>query len=107
MRDLLEKTLIATAVILAGTLAAKAQIPQPNPPSTQAEPGRKPPAAPPQGAQQPPGGSGADLSHSQGVVAPPDTRDPAVKTPNPPVSPKTPVIPPPGTPGGRQDIEPK
>ncbi|HUB96186.1 MAG TPA: hypothetical protein VL993_09730 [Stellaceae bacterium] len=45
------------------------------------------------------------LSRSGGVITPPDVNDPNVK--EPPPAGNTPVIPPPGTPGGNQDIQPK
>jgi hypothetical protein len=109
MTDSLEKTLIASAVILAGTLAASAQVTPPNPPSTEAAPEQQPSPPTPrrQHPPQPQEGQESDLSRSQGVLTPPQTGDPVVKTPDRSVVPSTPVIPPPGTPGGRQDIEPK
>lgn len=107
MTDSLEKMLIASAMILGGTLAASAQVTPPNPPSTQAAPEqpRSPPT--PRQHQSPPQRQEGELSRSQGVLTPPETGDPVVKTPDQSVTPSTPVIPPPGTPGGRQDIEPK
>lgn len=107
MIDSLEKTLIASAVILAGTLAASAQVIPPNPPSTQAVPEQQPSPPTPRRQQKPQEGQESNLSRSQGVLTPPRTGDPVVKTPDRSVAPSTPVIPPPGTPGGRQDIEPK
>lgn len=45
------------------------------------------------------------LSHSQGVIEPPDTGDRNVRLP--PNAGSTPEIPPPGTPHGRQNVQPK
>ena len=48
------------------------------------------------------------LDRSQGVIKPPEGVDPGMRTPAPgPGSQRTPVIPPPGTPGGDQSVEPK
>ena len=46
-----------------------------------------------------------DLSQTAGVICPPDV-DPAMKAPTP-KSGNTPVIPPPGSPGGDPKVEPK
>ena len=55
------------------------------------------------------GGSSGDLSNklsqSNGVICPPDV-DPAMKAPTPNAG-KMPVIPPPGSPGGSQNVQPK
>jgi hypothetical protein len=45
------------------------------------------------------------LARTDGVICPPNT-DPDIKAPTPQAG-KTPVIPPPGTPGGDQSIQPK
>ena len=45
------------------------------------------------------------LNQTGGVICPPDI-DPAIKAPTPNAG-KTPVIPPPGTPGGDQSVQPK
>jgi hypothetical protein len=45
------------------------------------------------------------LDQSKGVICPPDI-DPAMKAPTP-ESGNTPVIPPPGSPGGNPNIQPK
>jgi hypothetical protein len=48
------------------------------------------------------------LSESEGVIAPPREVDPQMKHPAPPAGPNAmPVIPPPGSPGGDQTIQPK
>jgi hypothetical protein len=46
------------------------------------------------------------LARSGGVICPPEHVDPEMKQPTPPTGPM-PVIPPPGTPGGDQSIQPK
>jgi hypothetical protein len=46
------------------------------------------------------------LSSSKGVICPPSGVDPEMRVP-PPADGRTPVIPPPGTPGGRPDVTPK
>jgi hypothetical protein len=53
------------------------------------------------------GTSSSDLSRSGGVVKPSDEVDPAMKRTPPPSGARTPVIPPPGTPGGDQSVKPK
>jgi len=45
------------------------------------------------------------LDQTAGVICPPDI-DPAIKVPTPNAG-KTPVIPPPGSPGGDQSVQPK
>jgi hypothetical protein len=48
------------------------------------------------------------LSRTQGVVTPPSGVDPGIHAPAPEPDPRTtPVIPPPGTPGGNQNVQPK
>ena len=46
------------------------------------------------------------LAQSSGVICPPDHVDPAIKAPTPDAG-RMRVIPPPGTPGGDQKVEPK
>jgi hypothetical protein len=53
------------------------------------------------------GTSSPDLSRSGGIITPPADVDPAMKRTPPPSSARTPVIPPPGTPGGDQSVKPK
>jgi hypothetical protein len=47
------------------------------------------------------------LSRSHGVLHPPSGTDPEIRKPTPSTGSQMPVIPPPGTPGGRQDTQPK
>ena len=46
------------------------------------------------------------LAHSGGVICPPEHVDPEIRQPTPPTG-AMPVIPPPGSPGGDQSIQPK
>lgn len=46
------------------------------------------------------------LAQSGGVICPPPAVDPAIKAPTPETG-RMPVIPPPGTPGGDQSVQPK
>jgi len=47
------------------------------------------------------------LARSGGVICPPEHVDPQIKQPTPPVGGSMPVIPPPGSPGGDQSVQPK
>src|SRR5262245_21140646 len=49
---------------------------------------------------------GEKLSRSEGVLCPPTDVDPEMRAPTPDAG-KTPVIPPPGSPGGDQSVRPK
>lgn len=49
---------------------------------------------------------GDRLAESNGVLCPPEGVDPAMRAPAPDVG-KTPVIPPPGSPGGDPNVQPK
>jgi hypothetical protein len=46
------------------------------------------------------------LAENKGVLCPPAGVDPAIRQP-PPAGGRTPVIPPPGSPGGDQSVQPK
>lgn len=100
------RTIAAAALALAWTSAAFAQSPQPDPKACnpgerlqQSETGPKAPAST----------TGENLSdklaRTEGVICPPNT-DPDIRLRTPETG-KTPVIPPPGTPGGDQSIRPK
>lgn len=55
-----------------------------------------------------PGSLSEKLDRSEGVIKPPAGVDPDIQKPAPAPNPSLmPVIPPPGEPGGRQDIQPK
>jgi hypothetical protein len=95
--------------IIARPAAAQGQAPP------QAQPPQSPQGQAPQG-QRPQGqapGAGSDslsgqLSRSGGVIHPPAEVDKPMEAPTPdPGARSTPVIPPPGAPGGNPDIKPK
>ena len=84
------------------TVPAPSQSARPSEPSD-----RNQPSTPPGPSGAVPGTLGGQLSHSDGVIAPPHTGDTNVMPPpNAEIS-RTPVIPAPGTPGGNPAIEPK
>ena len=89
----------AFAAVLVGTAAA-AQLP--------VAPESQPPAGDARPAPPHEGDPSERLERSEGVIKPPPTGDAEIHVP--PKEPDTgamPVIPPPGTPGGRQDVRPK
>lgn len=47
------------------------------------------------------------LAQSRGVICPPEHVDPDIKAPTPQGGGSMPVIPPPGSPGGNQNVQPK
>jgi hypothetical protein len=103
---LVRAVLIALLISLAWTVAAAAQTRDDNQP---ASPGVT--CAP--GAQTPPtvgGPSSPNLSdklaESKGVICPPADIGPEIRVP-PPGGGELRVIPPPGTPGGNPDVQPK
>ena len=57
--------------------------------------------------EPPASGSSSSLSHSGGVISPPDNVDPQMKQTPPASGDRMPVIPPPGSPGGDQSVKPK
>jgi hypothetical protein len=50
---------------------------------------------------------GDKLARSDGVLCPPPGIDPEIRAPTPPDAGNTPVIPPPGSPGGNPNVRPK
>lgn len=99
---ILSAGLFCANLITINEAAGQAQQPMPD---TQAPSGQVP--------QQPEGTApneplGQQLSRSKGVIEPPAGIDPGIETRAPqPNTPTMPVIPPPGTPGGDQSIQPK
>jgi hypothetical protein len=66
------------------------------------------PAAPETGNGKPDEPLSDRLSRSQGVIKPPENVDSGIHAPAPEPNPgTTPVIPPPGTPGGDPNVQPK
>ncbi len=108
MKSLSLVALLSLSMALPG--AALAQSLQTEPQSRQAAPSAPaapPSAAPGEGSSNAPGSLSGALSRSQGVIQPPPTGDSGVvPTPNPGAA-STPVIPPPGTPGGNPQVQPK
>jgi hypothetical protein len=94
-------TVLVLAIAVGGGSALKA-----------APQGNHPPGADEHTEQAPPANSGESLSdrldRNKGVINPPPTGDADIETtvPNPDPG-TTRVIPPPGTPGGDQSVEPK
>jgi hypothetical protein len=97
-----------TLILVAGLAAAQTtprNVPPPRPDAPQQTfPEQRVPVAP----NQPPGSPGESLSQSQGVIQPPASHDGGgvIAPPNTEKTPM-PVIPPPGTPGGNQNVQPK
>lgn len=112
------KRILVLSLAMAGSVTvAMAQNPNvlnqqaPNMPSPQQMPAEK---VEPQGAlsTHEPSSTGSTLSdrleQSDGVIRPPATGTPDMTVPAPVPNPNTtPVIPPPGSPGGNQQVEPK
>jgi len=93
------------AIATLGSVSGCAAQPAPQQPQSQ----RRPPAqqdSPPEATHQDDSSSN-DLSRSHGVITPPPSGDRNVlPVPNEGSS-TMPVIPPPGTPGGNKDVQPK
>jgi hypothetical protein len=114
---------ILLAALIAGTAALHAQAP-PAPATPMAETAPPKPmastdcaptkAVPPHGTVAPEGQTtgqaseplGDRLAKSNGVLCPPTDVDPAMRAPAPDTG-NTPVIPPPGSPGGNPNVQPK
>ncbi len=93
----------AALVVAGGFTAAAAtqdtQIPQPTPAPM--------PCEPPAGGPKAPSNSNAPGCQSNGVIKPPHTGDRSVLPPPDKGTASTPVIPPPGTPGGDPNVKPQ
>ena len=112
------KRILVLSLAMAGSVTvAMAQDPgvlnqqAPNMPPLQQMPPEK---VEPQGSLNPqePSSTGSTLSdkleQSDGVIRPPETGTPDITVPAPVPNPgTTPVIPPPGSPGGNQQVDPK
>ena len=113
MRRLSTIAAVAGALLCAGLGAADAQ-PQPAPqppaaldpkacaPGERLQQGERGPQAPPGAAGEP---TSDKLARTDGVLCPPNV-DPGIQAPTPDVG-RTPVIPPPGSPGGDPTVRPK
>jgi hypothetical protein len=110
-------TLMMTAAALGAAMTAcpawsqtsHSPAPQARPEQHQGQPMRPgDETGPQQGTSAAPSGSLSDeLSRSGGVMQPPSTGDQGVVAPPKAGPQSTPVIPPPGTPGGNQEVQPK
>lgn len=109
------KLTIAFGCLALAAAPAAAQAP-PKPPTTTASPATE---CSPHATVNPPGATAPDattgqtqqplgdkLAKSDGVLCPPAGVDPEIRAPTPDVG-KTPVIPPPGSPGGDPTVRPK
>ncbi|OYU89644.1 MAG: hypothetical protein CFE29_11295 [Bradyrhizobiaceae bacterium PARB1] len=119
----INRTLLIAGLVIAGAHAASAQAPPaPSTPPAQTAPSAAdrananctPTRTDSQGVITPNGSGkttenlGDKLAKSDGVLCPPSNVDPAMRAPAPKSdNSNTPVIPPPGSPGGDQSIRPK
>lgn len=112
---MMSKLTIAFGCLALAAAPAAAQAP-PKPPTTTASPATE---CSPYATVNPPGTTAPDvttgqtqqplgdkLAKSDGVLCPPAGVDPEIRAPTPDVG-KTPVIPPPGSPGGDPTVRPK
>lgn len=82
----------------------------PSPPELMEPPGESPAPTPDPstGNEKPKEPLSKELQQGEGVIEPPRGTDPGIeKKPPEDFEGKTPVIPPPGEPGGRQDVQPE
>ncbi|HQT80446.1 MAG TPA: hypothetical protein PLD10_25685 [Rhodopila sp.] len=101
--------LSVTAVVLSAS-SAMAQNPQVTAPQNPVAPVAPPnaPSPPPEQIAPPSGNLSDTLSRKHGTITPPRNVDPGITvTPRHKGTPLTPVIPPPGSPGGNQSVVPK
>ncbi len=105
---------VALGALIGASLIATAQTPPDGKPSVPPEvmepPGESasPPADPSTGGANPEDPLSKKLDAGEGVLEPPRGIDPEIRKPIPDgFEGKTPVIPPPGSPGGDPDVQPK
>jgi hypothetical protein len=113
-----QSILIAAILASSGAAFAQASPTAATPPAQTATPPRRsancaPTQTSPQGTVEPGGTTGQraeplgdKLAKSDGVLCPPAGVDPEIRAPTPETG-NTPVIPPPGSPGGDQSVRPK
>lgn len=110
------RTVFVAAASGLGLLGAVAVMAQSPPPAQQAPPeimeppieSTTPPPDPSTGGSAPKEPLSKKLEQNEGVLEPPRGIDPEIKKPIPEdFNAKTPVIPPPGEPGGNQNVQPK
>jgi hypothetical protein len=107
----MKRVLFATIILTGGLSAASAQAPMqqqaPNMPAPKDVPAEKIDPDDPL-ATGSTGNLSDRLERSDGVIRPPDTATPDMNVPAPVPDPgTTPVIPPPGAPGGNRNVDPK
>src|SRR3954451_12373287 len=116
----IERSFLVCCAVVAASAAVAQAPPTPTTPPAQTAPPAPRPAncapteATPQGNVAPHGAAtrqraeplGDKLARSDGVLCPPAGVDPAIRAPTPDTG-NTPVIPPPGSPGGDPTIRPK
>jgi len=90
-----------------GTKALPDQAPAPHGQPSPNAPAERPRQPPSSGSSTAPGSLSRELDRSGGVLQPPPTGDQSVVPPPNQGTSRTPVIPPPGTPGGNPQVEPK
>jgi hypothetical protein len=109
------RPLAAALFLITGIAAAAAQTPDATPDQRSVPRGEVPPkplGAPPRqvpesGSTTTPGSLSDELHRSGGVLQPPPTGDAGVVSPPNQDTARTPVIPPPGSPGGNPQVQPK
>jgi len=108
MAKCFSRSLLVVAALLGGMAGALAQSGDQTPRAPLDQSNQATPTTP-ENSVRPDSGKNLtkELAHSDGVIAPPKTNDHAVKQPPDTGNASMPVVPPPGTPGGRQDVEPK
>lgn len=98
--------ILCASLLMGHAVAAQAEKPVPE---AQTQPGQVPPGQVPQSDAGPPDQPlGHKLSETKGVIKPPQGVDPGIETTAPePNAGTMPVIPPPGSAGGGQTVQPK
>lgn len=107
--------LLVLVLAQAASPVAWGQSQQPSQPSPPTAPSPSKPLCPPDvGPSAPTVGSGQrgsnlsdQLAQSGGIICPPAAADPEMSVPPKDTTGRTPVIPPPGTPGGDEYVQPK
>lgn len=110
MRATLAATIMSACFACSVSAQSTPPSPKPTPDSRSLAPDTQ--VCPPDTRSGSTSGSGGDqnlsdrLAESKGVICPPAVADPEIALP-PPQGGRTPVIPPPGSPGGDQSVQPK
>jgi len=109
MRHIAKIFVVAAAASIVGLPLAQAADPSDPPASSQGHVQQHQDAVPPSASQNPESrrDQSAQAPQSPAVITPPSTGDKSVITPPATCAAKTPVITPPGTPGNKDEIQPK